>query len=302
MTHDHKPNKPADSLDDDIENLLSDLDLNESSESVGTATSPPALKTVGHSGVRASSGRYNFPEPLLGWASARGNGSILLEEAQALARRTDAKGRPVSHIASRERYCALHVELNVHGIQPPSLRPMRKRSPKAKGHDWDTLTRDNMILDLHWLHARGFRRTIDDSEFKDLLVGESFDVQAAERYVTKEWKTEIRVLRLGLTDVEQWQMAILVGNDVRKRFQALVEGERVVETKLRSLAQRGGKLQEDDAVDFAKLWFARELAAGATQDVIARVNGWRRGQPALTKPTMSPKLKKLQNWLLKAGV
>jgi hypothetical protein len=202
----------------------------------------------------------------------------------------------------RVRVCAINLEMNRRGIQAPAFRPSRKSRPKAPAAHERMLTRDRMLIDLHWLHSTGFRQRLSDKTFKKLLTGETFDFISASEFVTKKWATSTRVEKImGLTEIEQVQMAVLVGRDVRFLRDGTLEIAERIGTGLRGLSQKRGRLQRDDLDDFVRLWVAERLACGGGQRSIAVVHGWIAGIEPRTAQTISAKLKRMRSWVQGIG-
>jgi hypothetical protein len=170
------------------------------------------------------------------------------------------------------------------------------------GYDWDELSRDTQLLDLHWLHCKGFRRPMNDARYREVLTFDHFDQSKVEALVAEKWTSKVRIERFHLNVFEQWQVCTLRDDQLRKRLDGLLDEEQSVFSALRHLVQTGARLKIADAEGFASLWFARELTGGASQDVIATAYGWRRGVPPPTRSTISQKLRRMDDWLAKAGV
>ena len=152
-----------------------------------------------------------------------------------------------------------------------------------------------MIIDLHWLHSRGYRRQLHDIRFRDFLTGDDFNVEMAEQFATESWSSDVRVNKIMLlSDVEQWQMGVLRSKVVWNTLDALNKDSLVVNRKLRSAAERTSKLLFDQVDDFTQLWIADQMCSGKHHELISRVHGWMRGNTPLTKATMSAKLKRMR--------
>ena len=209
----------------------------------------------------------------------------------------------------RKEFCALNIELSRRGSIPPAFRPTRKSPPisSVKGPEarrWAmTLSNDRLILDLHWLHATGFRQELNDEKYRDLLTVNEFDFAGAEMFAGEAWKTEVRVAKiLALTEYHQYQLGVLMTDATRNQVKALKLEMIHVSKRMRDVAQRGGGRQIAHADDLAKLWLADQLCGRLSQRQIAKVHQWltRRPEP-LTKATISPKLKKMRSWLAMAA-
>jgi hypothetical protein len=197
----------------------------------------------------------------------------------------------------RERVCAINLEMNRRGKLPPAFRRSRTSRPEAQTTDEVVVTRDRMVIDLHWLYERGYRARLADSRFGDLMTAHAFPFAAAEDFVSRKWKTEIRAGKImGLSEFDQLQLAVLVTKDVRDKRKAVIEKSRKVATSLRQKSQTGAKLHSDDIDDFVCLWIADELCAGGSQTYVAQLHAWQRGSCPLAKQTISPKLRRMRRW------
>lgn len=241
---------------------------------------------------------YKFPI-LLSMSSDEPDNDLLNRELDSLSRpRCSVTGKLVSYLSVRERVCQINLTMNSHCVRPPFFRHSRKSPPgTTKDPSLKILSKDRMIIDLHWLHSNGYRRELDDLNFRDLMIHDNFNFSLAEQFVTKAWKTDLRVTKiLLLTDVEQWQMGVLRASDVRNKVQRLGNEARDINQSLRSIAQRTRKLLPEHVESFTQLWLADQLCDGGPQSLIALVNAWQNGTVPLTKSTMSAKLKKMRRW------
>lgn len=250
--------------------------------------SPSVAPTAGATKPSAAPAGYHFPTS----SSAALHGLDLNKLVDDLSRKRHAAGSAlVSYWDVRDELCAVQLALNARGSQPPAFRATRRSPPsKSPNPEHVAISLDRKMIDLHWIHCRGFRRPLNDGKYRDLMTEDEFDFASAELFVTENWKTDVRVNKiLGLTEFEQWQMGVLVSDSVRKRRTQL-ENERVrIEQALRSLAQRTRNLHEQQAADLSDLWFANALCNGKNLDLIGRVHGWIRGEPPLANTTLTNK-------------
>jgi hypothetical protein len=195
--------------------------------------------------------------------------------------------------------------MNERGMRPPAFRPTRKLPQKDPADGWTALTDeqtilscDRKIIDLHWLHERGFRHELDDEEFRNIMTMDELDSVEAQRFVERNWRTEVRVLKiLGLTYKEQLQMGTLRSREVYQRVRKVDEQKAPVRRALRNrLSARGVRLHPEDVEDFVRLWVADQLSAGLGHRVIAQIHGWQRGKAPLAKQTISEKLRRMRKW------
>jgi hypothetical protein len=227
----------------------------------------------------------------------------LLARLDPLTRSPAGKSLQPYMFSQRETYCALNLALNAHGSIPPGFRPARKFAWPKKGvptPPWSKdLSRDRMILDLHWLHSTGFRQRLHDEKYRDMMVGDEFDFATAAMFTRESWTSEKRASTImALTDFEQWQLGVLMTGSVRQKLWDLRVQQITIGAKFRGVAQRNSRLNVAHADDFARLWFAHQLCEGRNQGQIAEVHQWlAQASEPLTKATISAKLAKMRKWL-----
>jgi hypothetical protein len=225
----------------------------------------------------------------------------LVGRVRGLVRQRDAGGL-VAYDEIRDEVCQVNREMNRRCLQAPAFRATRKSRPRAPTEQERILTRDRMIIDLHWLHCRGQRLRLRDLSYEDLLLGDEFNFDAAAGFSSQSWKTEKRVMKIiRLTDLDQVQMGVLVSDKVRQRCIAVAEEASRLEITWRSMQQRSRRVQRDRAEDLATLWVADQYCQGTTQAVIAQMNGWITGQPPLASQSISDKLKVMRAMVKKAA-
>jgi hypothetical protein len=288
--------------DREIEQLLADIPAPdqpayEAAKEVQAARAAPAENRAAF----FNSADYTFPVTP---SPASEPQQVLDGQLEALCETRDTVTKKlVSYAAIREEFCRINVQMNLVGLRPPSERPARRALPKRANEPvtWQngTLSVDRKCIDLHWLSVAGYDRPLCDGEFKDLLRAEEFDFAAASAFSTRPWTTEKRVNKIiALTDLEQWQMAVLISNAERSGRNHLMDESIRIERLLRERQQRGVRCQWDPNA-LSQLWRAWQRCQGKNLVVIAQVYGWQRGEPPLSTPRMSNKLRHLQSVLSK---
>jgi hypothetical protein len=136
-------------------------------------------------------------------------------------------GSSLGHYARhRDRICQIHLALNRMGALAPGFRQHVHVSNRcATGDIEEMVSRDRQIIDLHWLHESGQRRSIETrNEFQTLLSSDRFDFEQAEEFAKAEWKSETKFEALGLTLARAPELAAI-------QPQALRAKRRTIETK-----------------------------------------------------------------------
>jgi hypothetical protein len=145
----------------------------------------------------------------------------LIDELQGYLK---APGNPLTHYAlHRERICNIHLALNRLGTFAPRFRLQPRISKSlAAGSIEGTVSRDRQIIDLHWLHERGHRRTIDNRDvFRELMSRESLDFEVAERFVCWRLRRETKFEALGISDVQAAELSFFQPEHMREAWRAI---------------------------------------------------------------------------------
>ncbi|MDE2175946.1 MAG: hypothetical protein KGJ54_11770 [Betaproteobacteria bacterium] len=214
----------------------------------------------------------------------------------------------------RERLLDLSMQLNMAGEWAPAFRPYPKiPKMRAKHEPWhSTLQRNLQVIDCHWLHSRRFSVYPRDPEFLDLFDGDQpFDMELAETFAAKVWKTQHRVDEaLGLTTFQQAQLCALRGNGILQRRQDMFHGSgsgasRVQPTQGRFRRAMGVWCEQNPRMKsqqeaYQALWEARELlGVGAPMSQISQLAAWKLGDGSspLADKTVRDKLGNLDRRL-----
>ncbi len=138
--------------------------------------------------------------------------------------------QPYSSI--RDEACAIHIELNRRLRLAPRFRPARKIPREAKNPDHVLLSRDRQFIDLHWLHASGYKKTIidDRASFRRMLTGRELKKLAAEQFAVAPLKADTKATWLALPDQLAFQLAAIQTDTVRERFRVSLKGKKDAKT------------------------------------------------------------------------
>lgn len=279
-------------LDLELDTFLSDL---PSGDGVQAALAVPSE----HAPPLTAKQNYCFPRDIkFARADQRQLDDLLHKVCQGTLKAT---GRRRDYLGVRQTICSINLAMNRLGLRPPAFRDSRKVPKVGFGEspEWAALAHDRKIIDLHWLHSTGTRLPLQDIHFGDLLMGDHFDLDMAQRFVAEEWKTEARVNQIMLmAPFDQWQLSVLISEAVRKRRAAIDVEARGVGIQLRQASLQSNRLHPDDVADFIKLWIASQVCAGAPQYMIGRHHGWQCGRKPLAPTTISQKLKKMRRWVI----
>ncbi|WP_079418336.1 hypothetical protein [Thiomonas intermedia] len=218
----------------------------------------------------------------------------------------------------RERLLDLSMQLNMAGAWAPAFRsypPIPKLTSDHK--PWHTeFQRDLQVIDCHWLHSRRTPVSPRDAEFVDLFnPDEPFDMDLAETFAAKVWKTQHRVEEaLGLTVYQQAQLATLRGPMILNRRQLMHYGSgsgasRVPATQGRFRRTMAAWCEKDPRMvlqqaAYEALWEARELLGeGASMAQISQLAAWKTGDGTtpLADKTVRDKLARLDKRLAGAA-
>lgn len=124
-----------------------------------------------------------------------------------------------SYSSTRLEYCAINVLLNELGVIAPAFRPFRKLAGnKLSKANEILLSRDRMVLDLHYLHCQHHDDFLPtDSEFEILATDDEFDFKLASQFALKEWTAAVKANSLGLSNKQMHELAVYKTKDVYDR-------------------------------------------------------------------------------------
>lgn len=300
--------KPAaDLIDDGLDDLLQGCGLGDDKFESAKRQKEKVVALCAQSRVSADDlarravQSYIFPS-----TSGDENGLIASEDDElsaalgALVEKRDTDGRKLPYHHVRSAYCSISLAMNRAGVRPPRFRPIRALPIPILGQKPcanDTLMMlDRQVIDLHWLHCRGKREVIADSqEFAELFAEEEFDFELASRFAAKAWTIEKKTAKvLNLVAHEEWQMAILRTKAEEDKWRsAIASMKTTIDRRLREQLFKEPALKSH-IEDFKLLWLADKMAGHYGQGAIGRVHGWLTGRESLAPSTLSSKLRRMR--------
>jgi hypothetical protein len=125
---------------------------------------------------------------------------------------------PYSEI--RDQYLAAAFASNLRQSLAPAVRPGRKAKPPGRNKSGDaddlTITRDRLVIDLHWLWIRGSASPLPSVKW--LSEGDHFDLDSAIAFSAQRQKADKKALAIGISRLEQSYVAVLRTDEVRNRL------------------------------------------------------------------------------------
>lgn len=220
--------------------------------------------------------------------------------------------------AVREEYLVLSFLLNQHGLIAPAYRDQPKILPYEKNAE---LLVDQIVIDCHWLWVRNeVVRPKWLSLERIFSCREAFDCDyISAAFAGKDWTSEFRIEQvLKLNVRQQLQLRQLRTAALKNRYVQIVDGlgkkrSDPLSTRQPALilpirraildwAMRRHQVAGHEDV-YEALWVARELLGpGARLGHIAELTSLQLGTSRLSRKTVSEKLARLDEQLLKQGV
>lgn len=208
--------------------------------------------------------------------------------------------------AVRTRCCQLAIHMNVLGAVAPAFRDW-PRGVAPWGSAINTLiTRDQIVIDYHWCHAKQMPLSPTDDVHKHLLdLDSDFDFKMAWELSGKHRKAMYRATEaLCLTPLQQCQTIQLRGRDLHERMEHMCGGYRKSKGKSHSsLAMataaigqwiNGKPRFKSHRISYLSLWQARELLGpDASKQSIAELHALMLGAQPLDRKTIAGKLNTL---------
>lgn len=212
----------------------------------------------------------------------------------------------------RGRYLQLSIELNLRGLLAPSARPNPATGSGKKYDDafhMETQV-DQVIIDLHWLHATKQEVTVCPGyERFEVLFNqeEDFSFELAHEFAQTEMTNDFRVAgALVLTDFQQYQLIRLQSKEVKakvaslnkrrttadnKRHPALVH---VLEKDLLKWSDTDPRMKSGLKC-YKALWTSWALlGASYKTSQLAKLTAYLSGEPERSSSLTSEKLRKLK--------
>lgn len=227
--------------------------------------------------------------------------SELTSALGALINRRGSDRQPTSYLDIRIRVdcCTINVVMNQRGLLPPAFRPNRPLPKPVRGFkpsDEETIMLvDRQLIDIHWLHCRGRRHSLGGREFAELLNGDDFNRDLAERFALKGWTADIKSVKvLKLVEYDQWQMSVLRPKTIRDIWRNSRKSmENTIDLRLREQAVKEPDLTPH-IEDFKYLWLADKIVGHLGQKIVGQVHSWLNGKLPLAPSTLSPKLRRMR--------
>lgn len=222
----------------------------------------------------------------------------------------------------RAEFLHVSLALNQFGMLAPVFREQPRMPYKqAEWKKYTQLLIDQIVIDLHWLHCRGERLLPRWPELKSLLdPNADFDCDAiAAKIGERGWSCDFRVNELiTVCPRRQAQLMQLRSNEMKARFQALLEGQsklengkRVRRTKaevspvrmaIATWADGNHRVRGQEEM-YEAIWVAmRLLGPKAKLREIAALAAYRCGVKPLDRKTVEGKVETLRKVLGEAGI
>jgi hypothetical protein len=188
----------------------------------------------------------------------------------AFLKRRDALKRPnalENYPSVREAYLALHMAMNEKGCIAPAFRD-HLRVTKARGLSSAEvlLSRDNQVIDLHYLHCQHRKRVKPNNrKYEPLFKSKEFQLELAGQFAAQAWRAEVKAEgNLRLSTRIQMEMLVLKGEKARRRVRAIREKTDSIRMLLVEHADRPrSRLKDDDITARVDDFTCLMLAAGS---------------------------------------
>lgn len=177
----------------------------------------------------------------------------------------------------RDEWCQLSILVNLQEALAPAFRPVLNTGKKYGDRVFKAIHRDRIVIDCHWLRTTQQKVLIrhKDVEFRPLFsTAKPFPFELAWDFAGREWKSDHRVVdMLRLTEFQQYQLAALREDKVKKRVEKIESGSRedkvfipaplsVFEQGLNTWCERDKRIvRYRDA--YAAVWRARSFLGNA---------------------------------------
>lgn len=275
----------------------------ESVVSIMVEPSPDLPETA--IGPRRAKAAYEFP----GVRCSPTDWLTLREELDVLTKEFNATN---DYVRVRDRFCAISVALNAHGLWAPQYRTQPRVRPASAGkRPVPALHLDHLVIDAHWLWARKHSAPFS-GKYQDLLSpGQPFDFDLAAAYAQEDWTSDFRAEEIfSLPSRVQWQLCTTKSKSCVERQADLLQGRRNATGKGRTPARvapikkaianwsDGNHRIRGHEQAYANLWVAREmLGTKGTGKDFGELAGLIAGEAPLDASTVRLKLKGLDRRL-----
>jgi len=170
--------------------------------------------------AQALSESYGFP-----WSSPIGRASQAEIAAQLDEVVLKIQNESWGYVRNRDLFCVLALSLNALGLQAPAFRPNPTipwlTSEQTAEHL--LIQRDRIVIDCHWLYCTKSKVYANEGAWRG-LVNPKFGLQMAriEKFAATKVANDYRADDLmGLTQLQQVQMAAIKGAKMQANFKAL---------------------------------------------------------------------------------
>jgi hypothetical protein len=213
------------------------------------------------------------------------------------------------YLFSRKAYCALSIELNFRGLIAPAFRPSPTipKSVKKYSDTHRAIQRDRLVIDCHWLHARGESVYLSESKWKGILnMSKDFSFERVSEFASQKIRNEYRATAImGLTTRQQLQMLALRSEEVQELYANLYKsirepGKKRQPPKLELIEMAINQWCEADLrvvpnrPQYVALAKAIELMGKSSPTQLGELMGLILGVPPLAESTVRQKMIKLR--------
>lgn len=271
-------------------------------------SSTATLSSISVDEIPASTSKYVFPISELGPYKEWESEDILdnLDSLSQTANKID------QYLFSRKAYCALSLELNFRGLIAPAFRPSPTipKSVKKYSDAHRAIQIDRLVIDCHWLHARGESVYLSESKWKGILnMSKDFSFERVSEFASQKIKNEYRATAImGLTTRQQLQMLALRSEEVQELYANLYKsirepGKKRQPPKLELIEMAINQWCEADPrvvpnrPAYVALAKAIELMGKSSPTQLGELMGLMLGVPPLAESTVRQKIIKLRKVL-----
>ena len=231
--------------------------------------------------------------------------TAMIDPSTRLAELFDELAGHRDYLTIRREFCMLSILSNLHKAIAPAFRPQPKIGQPKGSAVYFELHRDQLVIDLHWLHTMAERVEVRDAPLRHLFnSSDDFPFNLAWSFAKEKWKSGHRVEEvLYLTPRQQCQLVTLKGTAVAARLNRVTDSTKqagvrlppkiaAVRRQLNEWAERDVRI-EKHLPDYEALWMVRELlGAGAMAKHVAEIFAVATGR-TLDVKTVRDKLKTL---------
>jgi len=172
----------------------------------------------------------------------------------------------------RNKFCAMHYVLNQRGLVAPAFRGLRRLTKNKHLTDSEKLlSKDRMVIDLHYLHCNYRDNVIPKrGEYKSLLTEDEFDFSLAANFAMESWGAIKKAEKLNITENIQKELLVLRCKKIIEEFRRYPKLIDDFETNIKELASQPGSRIDIKAIpqriiEFKCLRLARGAPSEATR-------------------------------------